>query len=122
MEPSLGGGPAITAWTIQALMSTYDITLATWAPFDPDVVNRFYGTSIAAGDLQVRVAPAVLRWTLRRTGVRGALLKMAIVVAIARRLAPGVDVLVSCDAEVDLRRRAIQYVNQIGRASCRERV
>lgn len=114
LEPT-GGGPAIAAWTIEALKAAYEITVVTWAPVDLVAVNRFYGTSIGAGDVRVRAVPAVLRRSLAAIGARAAMLRMAIIVATARRLAPAFDVLLSSDAEMDLGRRAIQYVNLPGR-------
>lgn len=114
LEPT-GGGSAIAAWTIHALQDAYDVTAVTWRPRTAQEMNRFFGTGIAPGRLRVRAAPAALRWLVAALRGRCSMLRMALLVAYARRLARDFDVVVSTDAELDLGRAAIQYVNSPGR-------
>jgi hypothetical protein len=49
VQPSLqppGGGNAVAAWMLQALVASYDVTALTWKEIDLDAINRYYGTSI----------------------------------------------------------------------------
>jgi glycosyltransferase involved in cell wall biosynthesis len=106
-----GGGGAIGAWTIQALKATYAITALTWTPVDLAAINHYFGTSIAPGELAAITVPAPLRRAVDAVPARLEMLRMAIVVALARRRRAGFDVLLSPDAELDLGDPAIQYVN-----------
>jgi glycosyltransferase involved in cell wall biosynthesis len=110
-----GGGSAIGAWAIQALKETYTVTALTWTPVDLSAINGYFGTSIEPGELATITVPAALRRPIDALPARLELLRMAIVVALARRRRAEFDVLLSPDAELDLGAPAIQYVNQPGR-------
>jgi glycosyltransferase involved in cell wall biosynthesis len=110
-----GGGSAIGAWAIQALKDTYAVTALTWTPVDLSAINRYFGTSIEPGELATITVPAALRRPIDALPARLDLLRMAIVVLLARRRRAGFDVLLSPDAELDLGAPAIQYVNEPGR-------
>jgi glycosyltransferase involved in cell wall biosynthesis len=110
-----GGGSAIGAWAIEALKQTYAVTALTWTPVDLAAINRYFGTSIEPGELATITVPAPLRRAVDALPARLELLRLAIVVAVARRRRAGFDVLLSPDAELDLGAPTIQYVNEPGR-------
>jgi hypothetical protein len=45
-----GGGKAVTAWMLEALKESFEIHLLSWRPPDLASINRYYGTSLKAGD------------------------------------------------------------------------
>jgi glycosyltransferase involved in cell wall biosynthesis len=110
-----GGGGAIGAWAIQALKDAYAVTVLTWTPVDLPAINRYFGTTIAPGDVETIGVPGPLRRAVDALPARLELLRMAVVVAVARRRRAAFDVLLSPDAELDLGAPTIQYVNLPGR-------
>ncbi|HVB39014.1 MAG TPA: glycosyltransferase, partial [Vicinamibacterales bacterium] len=86
-------------------------TVVSWEAADLDAVNRHYGTSLRASQIATSAVPAPLRWVVDRLPLRLALLKWSIMTRFAARLAPSHDILISADNEIDLGRRAIQYMH-----------
>ena len=112
MRP-VGGGNAVTVWTLQALRGDYDVTLATLDPVNCAALNRSFGTSLSASDFHVRIAPPAYRRVLRIVPTRGALVELNLTMRWAReldRLQP-FDVLLSLQNEADFGRPAIQYIH-----------
>jgi glycosyltransferase involved in cell wall biosynthesis len=105
-----GGGNLVAAWMLEALRDEHQLTLLTIEPPDLADCNRFFGTSLQAGDFEVRTVPAV-----RRLGALAptplTFLKHSLLLRHARRLAADHDVLVTADNETDFGRRGIQYVH-----------
>jgi glycosyltransferase involved in cell wall biosynthesis len=85
--------------------------MLAWDAPDYARINAYYGTTLRAEDLRVvRVA----RWPerVRRVlGVRGALLQRHLMLRWGRPLVPSFDVTLSVNGEIDVGRRAIQYVH-----------
>jgi glycosyltransferase involved in cell wall biosynthesis len=106
-----GGTQAVAAWMIEALKETCDIGLACWEPPVFDEVNRAYGTTIREHDVIVHAVPPAYRRLAAAMPVSLALLRWAVVLRLARRMAPGFDVLISAENEADLGREAIQYIH-----------
>lgn len=52
-----GGSEASAMWLIQALKGDFDVTLVTTRNVDLDDLNRFYGTSVCADEISLRIAP-----------------------------------------------------------------
>ncbi len=104
-----GGGEGVCAWVVQALCADHRVTLFTWEPVDWDAVNAFYGTSIAAGDVEVRLAWPSLPGAMRRPA-RLRRLHLWSLAAAARRL-PGYDLRFAVDEETDLGGGGLQYVH-----------
>jgi glycosyltransferase involved in cell wall biosynthesis len=105
-----GGGNAIGAWMAQALKDVHDVSVLTWRPLDLPVVNRFYGTSIAPGEITAyEVAPAVRR-VVSAAPLPLHSLRMALLTRTYRRLRAPWDVVIATDSEADLLQRGIQYV------------
>lgn len=114
VQPSLqpsGGGQAVAAWMIEALKDRYDVTVASWQPADLEAVNRCYGTSLQPAQVSITCVSAALRRAVGAIPLRLALLKSALLLRHARRLADAHHVLVSAENEADLGRRAIQYIH-----------
>jgi glycosyltransferase involved in cell wall biosynthesis len=115
VNPSLhppGGGNAVAAWGVQALLRDFRITLDLWTPPDFERINRYYGTSLQAALFErVRVAPASLRAVWRRSPVPLAALLRAVQSHRAKKLAGDFDVVITFNNEIDVGRRAMQYMH-----------
>ncbi|MDP2054513.1 MAG: glycosyltransferase [Acidobacteriota bacterium] len=101
----------MAAWIIQALKDSHRLALACWDPPDFAAVNRAYGTTISDEDVTVVAVSPMWRSVARLLPVSAALLRWSAVVRLARRLAPGFDVVVSAENEANLGRDIIQYVH-----------
>jgi len=114
VQPSIappGGGNLVAAWMLEALRDEHRVTLLTIEPPDLANCNRFFGTSLRAGDFDLRPAPPLLRRLGALTPTPLAFLKHALLLRRARRLAPDHDVLMTADNEADFGRPGIQYVH-----------
>jgi glycosyltransferase involved in cell wall biosynthesis len=124
VQPSLqppGGGNAVAAWMIQALMKRHRVSVLTWRPIDLDAVNAYYGTSIEPSDIAAHEVPAALRRTVDMLPTPSALLKASFVLRYAKRIAGDFDLVVCGHNETDLGRRCIQYVHYPARLRPRPR-
>jgi glycosyltransferase involved in cell wall biosynthesis len=103
----------VAAWVIEALRQDFDTTLCTLAPVDLDAVNRAFGTSLRAGDFELRVGPARYRALVRGTPTAGALLEMSLTARWALELdrREHYDLLFSASNEVGFPRPGLQYVH-----------
>jgi len=64
-----GGGNGVAAWMLQALASEHDVTMLTWWPMDVGLMNRFWGTSLRAGDFKAAgYAYMLAQWNLAYAG------------------------------------------------------
>ena len=52
-----GGSEARAMWLLQILKDDFEVTLVTSRNVDLDDLNRFYGTSICANQIKIRIAP-----------------------------------------------------------------
>ncbi len=115
INPSLqppGGGNGVAVWGLQALAQDYRITLELWEPLRLDAINRYYGTSLTAGDFEeIRVAPAILRMLWRIAPFPLASMQRAVQSRRARRIAQQFDAVMTFNNEVDVGRLAIQYTH-----------
>lgn len=112
LRPS-GGGNLVAAWTLEALRTDYEVSLAALGPVDYRKVNRNFGTCLRDGDFTVHVVPRLHQTILRNMPTPGALLDMCLTMRWAQDLDRRVhyDVLFSTQNEVDFQRRGIQYVH-----------
>lgn len=106
-----GGAAGVAAWMVQALRDDHAVTLLAWRRPDLPAVNRFFGTTLRAEDLTLIQPPAALRTLVDAMPVANYLLRYAILLRQAKRLAPGFDVLLTGDNEADFGPRGVQYVN-----------
>lgn len=109
-----GGGSAVGAWALEALKgSGYRVHVVSWRNSDIAQANRIYGTTLdEARFTWQEVSPAV-RSLLKFLPFRLSLLEMMLVNRLARRhlARHEVDVVLSTMNEIDVGRRAIQYVH-----------
>ncbi|HET7451549.1 MAG TPA: glycosyltransferase, partial [Thermoanaerobaculia bacterium] len=101
----------LAAWALQALVSDHDVTVLGGRPPSAAELNRFAGTSLREGAFRIERLPLLFRAIERLSPTPLALLHRAVAMRTARKLAPGFDLVLSLDNEVDVGRRAIQYVH-----------
>src|SRR5579871_3381488 len=108
-----GGGNVVAAWTLQALRSEFDVSLATLEPVKFEALNLSFGTELRSEDFHVHIAPAKYQTVLRSLPTRGALLGIALTMRWAQEMdrQKHYDVLFSTENEVDFHRRGIQYIH-----------
>ncbi|HVV46459.1 MAG TPA: glycosyltransferase [Bryobacteraceae bacterium] len=112
----VGGGNAVAAWAIQALCRDYDVTLATLGRVNAEAVDRSFGTSLAACEFELLIAPSRYQRILRAKDVLrtpGALLEAALTAGWTRRLdrERRFDALLYTQNEADLGRPGLQYIH-----------
>ncbi len=110
---STGGGNVMAAWTLEALRSDFDVSLATLEPIDYAAVNLSFGTSLRESDVELHLAPARYQRILRNMPTPGALLDICISMRWAQDVdcQGSYDVLYGTSNEMDFHRRGLQYVN-----------
>ena len=114
VQPSFsppGGGNGVAAWMLQALAGTHDVTVLSWTPVDFDVMNRFWGTSLAPGDCRLLRVPALIRRPLERMPLPLGLVRTAVMLRMARRLRARFDVPITCNNEADFGGLGVQYLH-----------
>ena len=105
-----GGGSGVAAWMLQALAPEHEVTVLTWWPMDVDAMNRFWGTSLRAGDFRAIQVPARVRRVVDRLPLPLSVLRTAILVRMARRRG-GYDLPITASNEVDFGDVGVQYVH-----------
>jgi hypothetical protein len=106
-----GGGEGVTAWILEALRQDYAVTLLTSEPVDFSRLDRYYGTSLAGSDLQVRTIAPVVRRFLSLDPFPGDIQKRACLMRVCKRIRNQYDLVVSTDNEGDFGPPAIQYIH-----------
>lgn len=113
-QPSLeppGGGNAVAVWLIEALKSTYDITVYAREPVAFESINRYVGSSLRPEEIEVRLLPRAFEMTRRALRIEAALWQRYLLLRYVRRVAADYDLVISVNNEIDIGRRAIQYVH-----------
>ena len=110
---STGGGNLLAAWTLQALRSDFEVSLATLEPIDYAAVNVSFGTNLREGDFELLLAPPLYQRILRNMPTPGALLEICISMRWAQDLdrQGNYDLLFGTSNEMDFLRRGVQYVH-----------
>lgn len=106
-----GGGEAVGAWTLQALQSRHEVTLATTRPVDWGAIDRYYGTAIDPRRVRVALLPRLRRLLVDVQPTTAALVEGAVHFRWARSLAPEHDLILSTSNEWDFGRPGIQYIH-----------
>jgi glycosyltransferase involved in cell wall biosynthesis len=103
----------MAAWTLEALRSDFDISLATLEPLDYAALNDSFATSLREGNFQVHIAPPGYQRILRYRPTQGALLEICLIMRWAQDLdrRERYDVVYGTSNEMDFHRRGLQYVN-----------
>ena len=109
----VGGGNAVAAWAIQALVRDFDVTLALLGPIDIAGLNRSFGTSLSASDFTVRIAPEKYQRIIRYMPTQGALLESNVTASWARTLdrQEHFSAVLSTQNETDFGRVGAQYIH-----------
>ncbi len=114
VQPSLqppGGGNALAAWMLESLRHDYKLTVCTWRPLQVEAINRYFGTSLDADEIETITVPAVVRLFVDALPLPLSLLKASILMRFARRRMPGHDLVISANNEASFGRSGIQYVH-----------
>jgi glycosyltransferase involved in cell wall biosynthesis len=114
VQPSLqppGGGNAVAAWMVQALVERHDVSVLSWKPIDLDAVNRYYGTTIRESDIRRLDMPKLVQRPIEAMTVAAVLLKASLLFRYAKTIAPRYDVVVCGHNETDFGSRCLQYVH-----------
>jgi glycosyltransferase involved in cell wall biosynthesis len=106
-----GGGNAVAAWILEALRERYRLSILTWRPVNVAAVNRYFGTTLSAHDLETETPPALLRCVINLIPLPLALLKNSLLMRLARRRSGEFDLVLSGNNEMDFGRRGLQYVH-----------
>ncbi len=112
VRPS-GGGNLVAAWTIEALCSDFDVSLATLEPLDYAALNQNFGTNLGPEAMHVHVAPNFYQRLRRIIPTQNALLEICLTMRWAQDLdrRGNYDVLFGTQNEADFHRRGVQYVH-----------
>ena len=110
LEPP-GGAAGVAALMVQALQDDHALTLLTWQRADLPAVNQFFGTAVRAEAISRLRPPAALRAIVDALPITSYLLRTALLLRQAKRLARDFDVLVTGDNEADFGPHGVQYVN-----------
>ena len=117
IQPSLqppGGANTVTTWMLQALRNEYDITTLTWDAVAVAEINRYYGTSLRARDLESFVVPAFVRFLINRIPKKKNpwdYLRYCVLMRWSRMVQHRYDLVMSCNGECDFGVRGIQYLH-----------
>ena len=114
VQPSLqppGGGNAVAAWALQALVPDHSVTVVSWQAVEVDPINRFFGTHLHQSEFSNLVVPLSSRVLADMCPLPLALLKSSILRRFARQVSDGYEVIIGVDNEADFGRRAIQYIH-----------
>jgi glycosyltransferase involved in cell wall biosynthesis len=114
LRPSMsppGGGSGVAAWMLQALVAEHEVTVLSWWPVDVELMNRFWGTSLRAGDFRAIQPSPRLRRAVDRLPFQLNMLRTALLVREARRRRAGWDLPVAANDEMDFGTAGVQYVN-----------
>ena len=103
-----GGTEAVTAWTIEALKSQFDVALVTFSKIRADALNRYYGTELQDSDfcqVQPKLPPL-----LNRTK-KFLLLKDHLMMRYCKSVRERFDLFISVGGTMDFGAPAIQYMS-----------
>jgi glycosyltransferase involved in cell wall biosynthesis len=105
-----GGGNAVAAWMVQALIGRHDVGTLTVSEWTPAQTNAFYGTAIPAGAVVQHRVAARWRWMTGLPEDRLARLQLASVYGASRALADRYDLMITAEYYAAFARPGIQYV------------
>lgn len=102
-----GGGESVLAWTIQALMDNYSVTVITTDEINLNFINSFYKTNLQKGQFGFcRVFP-LAALSPRRLYV----LKRHLIMRYCKSISRQFDIFFSTQNEMDFGVRGIQYIH-----------
>jgi glycosyltransferase involved in cell wall biosynthesis len=101
----------VAAWILEALRQDYHVTLLTVDPVDLSLLDRYYGTSLAGSDLQLRTISSVVRGFLGLDPDPGSIQKHMYLMRVSKRIRHQYDVVMGADNEGDFGSPSIQYIH-----------
>ena len=107
----VGGGNVLAAWALQAVVPDHDVTVLTSRKPLLAAVNGYAGTALVEGSFRVELVPGWDRFLRRVWPTPVALVHRHVLMRAGRRRAAGFDLVLSFENEVDVGRRALQYVH-----------
>ena len=114
VQPSLqppGGSNGLASWVLQALAPVHRVTVLSWWPVHVEPINRFFGTTLKAGDFDTVVVPRRWRIIPDLLPVPAALIRHSLLMRYTRHLGNRFDVVFGTFNEADFGRKGIQYIN-----------
>lgn len=106
-----GGGNAVATWMVHALSDDHQVDTLTVRPWSAPDTNAFYGTAIPETGRTQHVVGAPWSWLAGLPEERATRLRMASVLAAARRLAARYELLITADNYGAFVRPGIQYLH-----------
>jgi glycosyltransferase involved in cell wall biosynthesis len=107
-----GGGNGVAAWMLEWLVPRYQVTLLSMAPFDAQLTDSYYGTSLAGQPIENVLYGRRLLPLLRNLRLPIQLLGLHLMMRGARQFAQGpFDLVCSAFDEQDFGRPCIEYVH-----------
>jgi glycosyltransferase involved in cell wall biosynthesis len=107
-----GGATAVAAWIVQALKNDFDLTILTWKPIDPEVLNRFQGTTIKNSEITTLRPNAIVRAIFNLDRDYGSIQPVAYLMRMTHRIRKNYDlVIASGTEEMDLGGTGLVYVH-----------
>lgn len=104
-----GGGRALAAWAVNALVGHFDLTVVTTEEIDFDIINNAYGLNLQANQFRHIYLPSPA-W-IDRLPFGLSQLRLHIMMRRVRRLNLADHTIVSVDNETYFGRRSIQYIH-----------
>jgi len=102
-----GGTEAVTAWIIEALKNTYEVSLITYSRVVADVLNQYYGTSL--DDQQYSTVHPWIPSMLVKTN-RFSILKDHLMMRYCKSVHKDFDLFISVGGVMDFGCPSMQYV------------
>ncbi len=102
-------------WALEGLKRSYDVSLLAWGAVDFEEGNRLFGTALHRDDFRLLTPPALVRWggdlASRLDVDPWSIQRWALLMRVARRLAPRFDAVLTTNGEVVFGVPGIQYVH-----------
>lgn len=107
----VGGGGAVAAWMLQALLPLYRVTVLTWEAPRLRELDELFGTTLADADLRVLTPPPVARWLVELIPDTSDFQKANYLLRMGKQRHEEFDLVIESCMEADLGRPGIQYVH-----------
>ncbi len=107
-----GGAEAVCLWMVEALRHDHEVTLHTFSDIEFSLLNRYYGTNIPDGQVEVNHPIAVPILNRIVSGSRHLFtLRQHLMMRHLKRARDPQDLRISAFNEMDLGARGIQYIH-----------
>lgn len=106
-----GGGNCVVAWSLQALIADWDVTLFCSRIPEFEAINRHFGTSLEKTDFTIRTLPFPLNHINKLDPDPFSAQQLAWLMRICQSESRNFDAVMTCDDEFDFGRPGIQYTH-----------